>query len=70
MAGEELNTLKPNDFRLSDQPIDILECRPRQWWHRRKPWTELQAHGRYQISDYRISLGSVHPFNLILLIQY
>lgn len=25
MAGEELNTLKPNDFRLSAQPIDILE---------------------------------------------
>ena len=29
VAGEELNTLKPNDFRLSAQPIDILECRPR-----------------------------------------
>jgi arylsulfatase len=27
LAGEELNTVKSNDFRLSDQPIDILECR-------------------------------------------
>ena len=25
VAGEELNTSKPNDFRLSAQPIDILE---------------------------------------------
>ena len=25
LAGEELNTVNPNDFRLSAQPIDILE---------------------------------------------
>ena len=25
LAGEELNSVKPNDFRLSAQPIDILE---------------------------------------------